>query len=106
HSNALPPAPVALRAPATALLRVTAFGDDDKPRDDVSLVLLTPQRAVNGQALPPLQTDASGALFRVALGLEFEVTGRLRKAAGDWHRTARGPSRAGETLLVDLRPAM
>jgi len=102
-SDAIPRDPIVLKLPATGLVRVIVYGDDEKPLANVSGVVLNavPPRgggwALGGQAEP------SGAVVRVPLGQSYRVHATLHGVSGDVTGTVKGPTQANELIVCDLR---
>ncbi len=100
-----PPAePVVLRVPPTGLLRVIAYGDDERPRTDVERVGVCPVEAHRDILFRRRGVrDPSGSTFRVPLGARYQVSVTVRGVTGALPAECDGPTQPGELVVCDVR---
>ncbi len=98
-----PRGPVAFTLPASGMLRVIVYDQGEQPRTDVLSVNV---RVVGDHitVMPVAATvEPSGAMCRVALGCQLDVSVLLRNQAGNLTAKCAGPTRAGELTICDVR---
>ncbi len=98
-----PRGPVCFTLPASGMLRVIVYDQGEQPRTDVLSVNV---RVVGDHitAMPVAATvESSGAMCRVALGCQLDVSVNLRNQAGSLTAKCVGPTRAGELTICDVR---